>query len=64
MAAIGPICDALVTVGTWASRAAPVAKFFNDVMALFRNSPRSTRNKRHKTGGVKWLQSDRSATHW
>jgi len=25
----------MVTVGTWASRAAPVAKFFNDVMALF-----------------------------
>ncbi|SUA77612.1 hypothetical protein PPN31119_03396 [Pandoraea pnomenusa] len=35
MAAIGPICDALVTVGTWASRAAPVAKFFSDVASLF-----------------------------
>ena len=35
MGAIGPICDALVTVGTWASRAAPVAKFFNDVLSLF-----------------------------
>ncbi|VVE67228.1 hypothetical protein PCA31118_02519 [Pandoraea captiosa] len=35
MAAIGPICDGLVMLGTWASRAAPVAKFLNDVMALF-----------------------------
>ncbi|VVD68941.1 hypothetical protein PCA20602_00515 [Pandoraea capi] len=35
MALIGPICDGLVVVGTWASRAAPVAKFINDVMALF-----------------------------
>jgi len=35
MAFIGTACDVMVTVGTWASRAAPVAKFINDVMALF-----------------------------
>ena len=35
MAAIGPICDALVTVGTWASWAAPVGKFFSDMASLF-----------------------------
>ncbi|VVE31181.1 hypothetical protein PPN31114_03669 [Pandoraea pneumonica] len=29
------ILDGMVTVGTWASRAAPVAKFFSDVASLF-----------------------------
>ncbi|VVD82960.1 hypothetical protein PNO31109_01199 [Pandoraea nosoerga] len=35
MPAIGVICDAMVMVGTWASRAAPVATVFSDVAGLF-----------------------------
>lgn len=31
----GLLCDGLVSAGTWASRAAPVAKFLNEMMALF-----------------------------
>ncbi|VVE20622.1 hypothetical protein PCO31110_03147 [Pandoraea communis] len=31
----GLLCDGLVTVGTWASRAAPVAKFFSDIADIF-----------------------------
>jgi hypothetical protein len=30
----GLLCDGLVTVGTWASRAEPVAKFFSDMAGL------------------------------
>ncbi|CFB61015.1 hypothetical protein PAP18089_03211 [Pandoraea apista] len=30
----GLLCDGLVTVGTWASRAEPVAKFLSDMASL------------------------------
>jgi hypothetical protein len=35
MAAIGPICDGLVTIGTWALRAKPVAELLAGIANFF-----------------------------